>query len=73
MHKSIFYYYFYLYTPIIYVYIDKQRMLERAKARREKLNEQLINAGHDIKKSPLKGNVQLEQLTGNIVFYTFSF
>ncbi|XP_011261176.2 anillin-like isoform X1 [Camponotus floridanus] len=40
-----------------------QRMLERAKARREKLNEQLINAGHDIKKSPSKGNVQLEQLT----------
>lgn len=48
-------------------------MLERAKARREKLNEQLINAGHDIKKSPLKGNVQLEQLTGNIFFYTISF
>ncbi|CAL1683305.1 unnamed protein product [Lasius platythorax] len=41
-----------------------QRMLERAKARREKLDEQLVNAGHDVKKrSPLKGNVQLEQIT----------
>lgn len=47
-------------------------MLERAKARREKLDEQLVNAGHDVKKrSPLKGNVQLEQITGNIYFYIF--
>nr|XP_012224702.1 PREDICTED: actin-binding protein anillin-like isoform X2 [Linepithema humile] len=41
-----------------------QRMLERAKARREKLDEQLLNAGHDIKKrrSPLKdANALLEQ------------
>jgi len=55
---------------IIYVYIDKQRMLERAAAQTEKLNEQLINAGHDIKKrNSLKGNIQ--QITGNIFFYTF--
>ncbi|KAL6428221.1 hypothetical protein ACFW04_008505 [Cataglyphis niger] len=41
-----------------------QRMLERAKARREKLDEQLVNAGHDVKRrSPLKGNVQLKQIT----------
>lgn len=46
-------------------------MLERAKARREKLDEQLSNAGHDVKKrrSPLKdANALLEQATGN--FYT---
>lgn len=44
-------------------------MLERAKARREKLDEQLSNAGHDVKKrrSPLKNaNALLEQATGNI-------
>ncbi|KAL0119977.1 hypothetical protein PUN28_007979 [Cardiocondyla obscurior] len=43
-----------------------QRMLERAKARREKLDEQLSNAGHDVKKrrSPLKNaNTLLEQAT----------
>ncbi|XP_070154737.1 anillin-like [Polyergus mexicanus] len=41
-----------------------QRLLERAKARREKLDEQLVNAGHDVKRrSPLKGNIQLEQIT----------
>ncbi|KAL6257213.1 hypothetical protein P5V15_012140 [Pogonomyrmex californicus] len=43
-----------------------QRMLERAKARREKLDEQLSNAGHDVKKrrSPLKNaNALLEQAT----------
>lgn len=61
-----------IHSLIVYVYIDKQRMLERAKARREKLDEQLVNAGHDIKKrSPLKGNVQLEQMTGKIYFYNF--
>lgn len=41
-------------------------MLERAKARREKLDEQLSNAGHDVKKrrSPLKNaNALLEQAT----------
>jgi len=44
-------------------------MLERAKARREKLDEQLSNAGHDVKKrrSPLKNaNALLEQATGNL-------
>lgn len=43
-------------------------MLERAKARREKLDEQLSNAGHDVKRrrSPLKNaNALLEQATGN--------
>ena len=42
-------------------------MLERAKARREKLDEKLSNAGHNVKKrrSPLK-NALLEQTTGNI-------
>ncbi|XP_072754258.1 anillin-like [Anoplolepis gracilipes] len=41
-----------------------QRMLERAQARREKLDEQLVNVGQEVKKrSPLKGNVQLEQIT----------
>ncbi|GAB1861531.1 Actin-binding protein anillin [Camponotus japonicus] len=36
-----------------------QRMLERAAAQTEKLNKQLINAGHDIKKrNSLKGNIQ---------------
>ncbi|XP_018396639.1 PREDICTED: actin-binding protein anillin [Cyphomyrmex costatus] len=41
-----------------------QRMLERAKARREKLDEKLSNAGHNVKKrqSPLK-NTLLEQAT----------
>ncbi|XP_018347343.1 PREDICTED: actin-binding protein anillin isoform X4 [Trachymyrmex septentrionalis] len=41
-----------------------QRMLERAKARREKLDEKLSNAGHNVKKrrSPLK-NALLEQAT----------
>lgn len=46
----------------------KQRMLERAKARREKLDVQMTNAGHDVKKrrSPLKNvNALLEQATGN--------
>ncbi|XP_071558799.1 anillin-like isoform X2 [Temnothorax nylanderi] len=41
-----------------------QRMLERAKARREKLDEKLLNAGHNVKKSPLKNaNALLEQAT----------
>ncbi|XP_076276786.1 anillin-like isoform X2 [Lasioglossum baleicum] len=43
-----------------------QRMLERARARREKLNTQLSNAGHDIKRmrSPLKdANAILAQAT----------
>ncbi|XP_076641319.1 anillin isoform X3 [Halictus rubicundus] len=37
-----------------------QRMLERARARREKLDTQLSNAGHDVKKrrSPLKASLQ---------------
>lgn len=51
----------------VYCYCE-QRMLERAKARREKLDEQLSNAGHDVKKrrSPLKNaNALLEQATGN--------
>lgn len=59
-------FYFLLYYTL--TYIDKQRMLERAKARREKLDEQLSNAGHDVKKrrSPLKNaNALLEQATGN--------
>lgn len=44
-----------------------QRMLERAKARREKLDTQLSNAGHDLKKrrSPLKdANAILAQAPG---------
>jgi len=44
-------------------------MLERAKARREKLDEQLSNAGHNVQKrrSPLKNaNALLEQATGNL-------
>ncbi|XP_076622147.1 anillin-like isoform X2 [Colletes latitarsis] len=43
-----------------------QRMLERARARREKLDTQLTNAGHDVKKrrSPLKdANAILAQAT----------
>ncbi|XP_076181276.1 anillin isoform X2 [Ptiloglossa arizonensis] len=43
-----------------------QRMLERARARREKLDTQLSNAGHDVKKrrSPLKdANAILAQAT----------
>ncbi|XP_025988888.2 anillin isoform X2 [Solenopsis invicta] len=43
-----------------------QRMLERAKARREKLDEQLSNAGHNIntRRSPLKNtNALIEQAT----------
>ncbi|XP_036146004.1 anillin isoform X2 [Monomorium pharaonis] len=43
-----------------------QRMLERAQARREKLDEQLSNAGHDVKRrrSPLKNaNALLQQAT----------
>lgn len=42
-------------------------MLERAKARREKLDTKLSNAGHDVKKrrSPLKdANAILVQATG---------
>lgn len=42
-------------------------MLERAKARREKLDTQLSNAGHDIKRrrSPLKdANAILAQVPG---------
>lgn len=42
-------------------------MLERARARREKLDTQLSNAGHDPKKrrSPLKdANAILSQVTG---------
>lgn len=42
-------------------------MLERARARREKLDTQLSNAGHDVKKrrSPLKdANAILAQATG---------
>jgi actin-binding protein anillin len=50
-------------------------MLERAKTRREKLDEQLTNAGHDVKKrrSPLRdANALLEQATGNyIIIYFF--
>ncbi|KAI4500797.1 hypothetical protein M0802_004008 [Mischocyttarus mexicanus] len=45
-----------------------QRMLERAKVRGEKLNMQLSNAGHDIRKrrSPLKdANTIIEQATVN--------
>lgn len=47
-------------------YFIFQRMLERAKARREKLDNQLSNVGHDIKKrSPLKdANVILAQAPG---------
>jgi hypothetical protein len=44
-------------------------MLERAKARREKLDEQLTNAGHNIntRRSPLKNtNALIEQATGNL-------
>lgn len=43
-------------------------MLERAAARREKLDEQLSSVGHDVKKrrSPLKdANALLEQAAGN--------
>jgi len=50
-------------------------MLERAKARREKLDEQLSNAGHDIKKrrSPLKNaNALLEQVAGNFFYFLTS-
>lgn len=42
-------------------------MLERAKARREKLDTQLSNAGHDVKRrrSPLRdANVLLSQAPG---------
>lgn len=42
-------------------------MLERARSRREKLDTQLSNAGHDVKKrrSPLKDtNTILVQATG---------
>lgn len=47
-------------------------MLERVTAQTEKLNKQLVNAGYDIKKRKLlKGHVQ--QITGNIFFYTFLF
>lgn len=54
---------------LTYIVIGKQRMLERAKARREKLDEQMTNAGHDVKKrrSPMKNvNALLEQATGNL-------
>lgn len=47
-------------------------MLERAKARGEKLNMQLSNAGHDVRRrrSPLKdANAILAQATGIILFY----
>lgn len=43
-------------------------MLERAKARREKLDTQLSNAGYNVKtrRSPLKdANALLTQATGN--------
>jgi len=49
-------------------------MLERAKARREKLDEQLTNAGHDVqRRSPLTdANALLEQATGNyFIMYFF--
>lgn len=45
-------------------------MLERAKARREKLDTQLSNAGHDVirRRSPLRdANVILAQAPGNYV------
>lgn len=47
-------------------------MLERARARREKLDTQLTNAGHDVKKrrSPLKdANAILAQATGTDFHY----
>ena len=53
-----------------------QRMLERAKARREKLNEQLSNAGHDLKtrRSPLKdANAILAQVPGTFVPLVYFF
>lgn len=45
-------------------------MLERAKVRREKLDTQLSNAGHDIikRRSPLKdANALLSQAAGNTI------
>ena len=44
-------------------------MLERAKARREKLDTQLSNAGHDVKRrrSPLRdANTVISQTPGNL-------
>lgn len=73
-------YYFVIYSIMIFMHVTylrysimcwgKQRMLERAKARREKLDEQLTNAGHDVKKrrSPLKdANALLKQAAGNFL------
>lgn len=53
--------------------IDKQRMLERAKVRREKLDTQLSSVGHDvIRRSPLKdANVLLTQVAGNSICFPF--
>ena len=52
-------------------------MLERARARREKLDTQLSNAGHDIKRrrSPLKdANTILAQASGiKFIINIFSF
>lgn len=49
-------------------------MLERAKARREKLDTQLSNAGHDVKqrRSPLKdANALLVQAAGDFSWFSF--
>lgn len=62
---------FYYIHSIMFCF-DEQRMLERAKVRREKLDTQLSSVGHDVRRSPLKdANVLLAQVAGNFSCFSF--